>query len=404
MEGAVGAHRAEHLADWCDAALTRRFRGFDDQGRGAHADQHAVTAPVERQSRLLDDRVGGRGTGSKEARGHPFEHDVRGDVVGSDDHHAAAAPGANPVLGHPHGLGCAGAGRVDLRVGPACADQLGKLRMAHRQRPEEETPIEHVRFTLDGGCEWMDAVIDLGEGVRARRFRHPRAQRFELLQLLTAGTVALVVGDHADQGIAAGKRRRENDAGVVTHRFGQLVPFGQSRSQTGGAVAHHQRNPGVTQGIDPSGDGEDGGAVEGRNPLSADAVLFDEVDRAAPAGELDHLGGVVDDLEGGRAVLALDEPGDVLVEDGFTKVDGDDVDELFAVEDASHVGVVEDVIARQSQRSAGDAHGRRRSRCAVRACVGSLGLALEPVVIVRERAWIGHGWCCLRGIGGGVGG
>jgi hypothetical protein len=55
-------------------------------------------------------------------------------VASSADHddHAAAAAGADPVLGQARRPGRRRARGVDLRVRAARADQLGELRVAHR--------------------------------------------------------------------------------------------------------------------------------------------------------------------------------------------------------------------------------------------------------------------------------
>ena len=106
MIGAVGGDRAEHFADGLEAAFPRRFQAFDDEGRGAHPDDQAVTAAVERGCRLFDDLVGGGGAGGQEAGAEPAHQVLRGDVVGRDHDHAAAAAGLNPVAGDRRRPGC----------------------------------------------------------------------------------------------------------------------------------------------------------------------------------------------------------------------------------------------------------------------------------------------------------
>ena len=122
---------------------------------------------------LLDHFVGGGRAAGQEAGADPLEQMVGGDVVGRDDDHAAAAPGADPVLGQRHGLGGARAGRVDLRVRPAGADEFGELRVAHRQDAEQEAAVEDCtapsRARARSSC---DAPVDLlaqdGLAVRPR--------------------------------------------------------------------------------------------------------------------------------------------------------------------------------------------------------------------------------------------
>ena len=45
-----------------------------------------------------------------------------------------------------HGLRRARAGRIDLRVRTARADQFGELRVPHREHAEQETAVERVRL------------------------------------------------------------------------------------------------------------------------------------------------------------------------------------------------------------------------------------------------------------------
>src|SRR5581483_3231654 len=134
---AVGGDGAEQLADGPDAALAGGIRALHDQARRAHPDNHAVTAPVEREGGLGDDLVRGGGAAGQERRPHPLEHMVGGDVVRRDNDHTAAASGTDPVVGQSDRLGGAGAGGVDLRVGTARADEFGELRVAHGQQAED---------------------------------------------------------------------------------------------------------------------------------------------------------------------------------------------------------------------------------------------------------------------------
>ena len=156
-----------------------------DERRGAHADDHPVAALVERQRRLLDHLVGRGGARREEARADPV-HQCRGGVVGGDDHDPPAAPGADPVLGERDRLGGARARRVDLRVRPARADELGELRVAHRQHAEQEAAVER-RTARVSSCV-LAARGCAGRAPRARSCRcspcveHPRAQRLELGQ------------------------------------------------------------------------------------------------------------------------------------------------------------------------------------------------------------------------------
>jgi hypothetical protein len=99
VERAVGRHRSHQAADRLHAALAKRCGALDDEARRAHAHHEAVAATVERQHRVLDALVGGRGPAGQEAGAEPIQQRVAGDVVSRHHDHAAAAAGADPVLG-----------------------------------------------------------------------------------------------------------------------------------------------------------------------------------------------------------------------------------------------------------------------------------------------------------------
>ena len=77
----------------------------------------------------------------------------------------------------------------------------------------------------------------------------------------------------------------------------------------------HQRDPGVAQRVEAGADGQPGDASSAGIAVGVDAELVAEVERTGAAGQLDHIVGAVDRLEAPLAVVALDQPGDVLVED-----------------------------------------------------------------------------------------
>ena len=159
VERAVGRHRAQHFADGLNSAFARGFRALHHQGRGAHADNHAVPAAVEGNGGLFHHLVGGCRSAGQKAGADPLHQMVGSDVVRRDDDHAAAAPGADPVLRQCHGLRGARAGGVDLRVGTAGADEFGKLRMSHGQNSEQEAPVEDIRLFFDGGAQLLDTPV-----------------------------------------------------------------------------------------------------------------------------------------------------------------------------------------------------------------------------------------------------
>ncbi len=120
-----------------------------------------MPALVERCGRLLDDVVGGGGAGGQESRREPRQQRVGAGVVGGHHDHPATATDPDPVLGERGRLRGARARGIDLRVGPARADDLGELRVAHRQAPEYEAPVEYVRVGLDVVAQLVDVPVDL---------------------------------------------------------------------------------------------------------------------------------------------------------------------------------------------------------------------------------------------------
>ncbi len=191
MERRVRGRRPDHIADRGEAALAGGGGALHHQAGGAHADEHAVTALVERQRRILDHLIGRSRTGRQEAGADPAHQRVRSGVVGGHDQHPATAPGADPVLGQRDCLRGARAGGVDLRVRPARPDQLGQLRVAHREDPEEEPAVERVSLVLELASEVMNAPLDLIEydGIGAVVVEHPGAQRFERGHALAAHVI-----------------------------------------------------------------------------------------------------------------------------------------------------------------------------------------------------------------------
>src|SRR5674536_340942 len=75
---------------------------------------------------------------------------------------------------------------------------------------------------------------------------------------------------------------------------------------------------------------------------SSSMPYSDDVEGTGAGRELDDLTGVVDGLEAAGAVLALDQPNDVLVDHPRSEAGRDQVDELLAAKDLGDVHVVED--------------------------------------------------------------
>ena len=210
MEGAVAGDGREEAADRGDPALAGGLGALDDERRGAHADHHAVTAAVERKGRVLHLLVERGGARGDEPGADPLHHVVGRGVVGRDDQDAAAAAGADPVLGEARGKPHRAAGRVDLRVRAARADQLGELRVPHREDPEEEAAIEGVVLLLEELPEGGDLLVDVGEGLRGDApGGEGGAERLQLGEALAALVVDVVALDALGEGVVArGKPRR----------------------------------------------------------------------------------------------------------------------------------------------------------------------------------------------------
>ncbi len=342
VERAVGGRPGEQLADRCHPARAGDVGAFDDDRRGTHADQHAVTAPVEWQRSVFDDIVGGGGAARQEAGTDPFHQRLVAGVVAGDDDDPVAASEPDPVLGDRHRLGRRRTGGVDLGVGAACADVLGELGVAHRQDPEQETTVERIRVGVDLGAHLVDHVLEFAD--RWVVVADALTQVFEARQPLASGAVTFVGGDLACHVVEPGERGREDDPGVVTHPVGQTPTVGQRAAGGRGLVVHRQRDPGVTQCVDAGADRQLRRRVERRDPFRRQAELGRQVELAALARELDHVVRGVDRLPSPAARLGLHQPGDLLVDDRLAAADRDRLDERLAVEQPGQVGVVEDTL------------------------------------------------------------
>ncbi|OPZ54559.1 MAG: hypothetical protein BWY91_01614 [bacterium ADurb.BinA028] len=334
-----------------------------------------MPTPVERRGRILDQLVGGGGAGGEEAGAHPRHELLASGVVSGDDDDPTGPPGADPVLGDRDGLGGAGAGSVDLRVGAAGADDLGELRVPHRQHPKEEPAVEVERVLVDLALELGDERVDLGADRLAAGQHGPHA--FKGQQVLAASAVLRVVADLLDEVVIAGERRGKDDPGVVAHRVRQAPAVGQLRADGRLLVVHHQRDARIPQRVETGPEGHPRGRVKCGVAARVDPVLLDDVQRRALTGKLDDVGLVVDDLEAARpGGGVLDQSGDP--HPGHLGADGcrELADELLAAEDPGDVGVVEHgVDTGQSKPGAADddrllsGRSRRTLRCG-RGCHG----------------------------------
>ena len=216
MEGAVGSDRAQHFADRLNAALSGGVGALDDEAR---------RRPCRRSGRGGDDRtaVAASSTTSSVAaaplaRKPAPNHSIRmvgSHVVGRNDDHAAATSGIDPVLRQRHGLCSAGAGRVDLRVGAARADEFRKLRMPHGQGSQQEAAIEYVgSFSIASRSPRCGARFP-ARGRVAISFRDRGTQALQRSRLLSAGVVGVITRHFIGEGVGSRECRSEDHARVV---------------------------------------------------------------------------------------------------------------------------------------------------------------------------------------------
>ena len=160
----------------------------------------------------------------------------------------SAAAGADPVLGQGDRLGRAGAGRVDLGVRPTRPDQLGELRVTHRQDAEQEAAVERVAVLLEGELQVVDAPVDLGQrGARRRRSAATLARTaVQRGELLAAGGVDPEAGQLVGEVVVAGERRGEDRprccrAGRREASTGRAAGCRRSSSGSGGRAGCRRR-------------------------------------------------------------------------------------------------------------------------------------------------------------------
>jgi len=317
-----------------------------------------VTSLVERQRRLRHVLVGCGCARRQEAGAQPAEQVVAGRIVGGNDDDPAAATGMDPVLRERDGLGGACARRVHLRVRAAGTHQFGELRVPHGEHTEQEPAIERVGVEIQFALHVVDAPVDLRQrGAGSIGLGDTSSHRLQLVELEAAGLVLLVPAHLVGQLLQAGEGGGEDDTGLVAQRIGQAPTLGELGADVRGLVALHERHARVAQGVEPGADGQLRGAAQCADAIRFHTELGCQVERPGAAGQLDHVGDVVDGFEAGTARVALDEAHDVLVDDLVAQSCRDHIDELLTVQHLREVLVVEHVRrARGAQRGAGDDH------------------------------------------------
>ncbi len=174
--------------------------------------------------------------------------------------------------------------------------------------------------------------------------------------------IVFVFGDFVGHAIQAGKGGGKDDARFVAQGVGQHPAIGEQCVFAGGAIVFHQRDAGVTQGLDAGGDRQLGTDVQRVDARGGHAKFLRQVKLAALSGQFDRVFGVVDDLKDGSG-LAFDQTGDAPRGHLCAQVIGGQVDELFAAQDAIDVVIGKDALvqAGQTQRRAAD-HDRAGER------------------------------------------
>ena len=401
VKGAVADVGGEQLGHAAHAALAHRVLALHAEGTCAHAEDQPVAAPIEGQGDLCHAVVRGCCARSLEAGAHPLEQVVAGDRVGRDHDDAPAPAGADPVLGHGKSHASRGAGRVHRGVGSARTDVLRELAVSHGQHSEQEPPVEAIGL---GGDEVAQLLAPARELVERRPIRGQPPHALERLELSEPAFVRVVAAQLLGEAVECWERAGEHHAGLVAHALGQQPAVGQLLARAGGAVGLHQRDPGVAQRIEARSHRELRGDVERLDQLGRHAVLFGQIERARPAGQLDHLRLVTDRLEVAAAVGVLDQPRDPLAQDRAPEALGHQIDQLLAAQQALHVVRRHHRLfgARQPDARACDHHrpGRHRPLVIGALTRGGLARRAEPADLAEglreQRRKLVHGHVRLR--------
>src|SRR5579864_3955290 len=148
MKSTVSRRGAQQFTDRLDTPLSDCIGALHDQARRSHANNQSMAETVKRSRCFLNYLIGGCRAAGQESRAKPPNQMIGGDIVGGDDDHTATTPTLDPVLCQRHSLRGARASRVQLRVRAAGSNELGELRVSHRQGPQQESPVENVWVLL----------------------------------------------------------------------------------------------------------------------------------------------------------------------------------------------------------------------------------------------------------------
>ena len=210
-------------------ALARRLGGLDDDGGGAHAEDHAVAAAVEREGGFLDHVVGGGGARWPGSR-TPIQSSSVSDVTSSAATTTTRRQRPARIQSSARAMACVVLAQAALTCvfGPRAPMSSANC----------EWPIERTRNRKRRSNSIGLRLAAAGAARRcAGRSRRPQAsasrdaglaplrRRGELSA--AAGLVRVVALDVGGERVEARERRGEDDAGVVAQRVGQPPPLGQ---------------------------------------------------------------------------------------------------------------------------------------------------------------------------------
>ncbi len=231
--------------------------------------------------------------------------------------------------------------------------------MSHRQRLENEAPIELVGLAFEVGLKLGDAPVEFdGERIAPSVGHDPASQAFELFEERVARVVLEVPPKLVGVHVIARERRAKDHSRFVAKRVGQAPSVRELRSLRCGLVVHHQRYAGVPERFDSRADCHPGGGVHCGCALFGNPEIAGEGDVAATTGKLDDVGSGIDRFESWTTLVGLHQARDLLASDRLAKADGNGVDERLAMQHAVHVVVGEHPVASRQTNACSRDHRR----------------------------------------------
>ena len=152
-----------------------------------------------------------------------------------------------------------------MRVGAARTDELGELRMTHRQDPEDKPSIEGIIQLLDLLVQLdlaaFQLVLQLGLSGRAERF-HQVDGILDFFYLFFQDAVLIEAVRFVGHAVQPREGRAKDHARFILQGAGELHGLRQQGPGCGAFVVHHQGDARVAQGFDPGGDRKPGGNIQ----------------------------------------------------------------------------------------------------------------------------------------------